>query len=254
MVSKLRINGIKERFNDSAQITYQELYDFYKLNEPDLKENTFKWRIWKLKQYGIISDIKKGVYVLRENGQFIPMISRQMKKLGNLVKKEFPYTNNSIWNTEWLNEFMIHQPVSFITIIEVEGDAVSSVFTSVQDISPNVFIYPLAKGVMHILNNSNSSVVVKPLVSRAPIMEYQGIMIPKIEKILVDLYSDNELFVTYQGEELINIFNNIAGKYVINLTTLFGYASRRNKKEELKKFITEKTEIELNTHNSEDQR
>jgi len=243
MEDKLWTHEIIEIFKEEPQISSAELRNFYKLREPDLKDSTINWRIWWLKENGVISSIKKGMYVLRENKEHSPTVSRQVKRISNQIKKNFPYTNYSIWDTEWLNEYMIHQPGNFTIIVEVEESAVSAVYTTIQGIMPNVFIYPLAKDVMRLINSSDKSIVVKQLVSRSPIREFQKVKIPKLEKILVDLFIDDELFIEYQGEELINIFNSVSNQHVINFTTLFSYAARRNNKENIKKFMIDKTNI-----------
>lgn len=62
MLDKLRINEIHSFFKDNDIITYKELYKFYLINEPNLNENSFKWRIYNLKKFDIIRSLKKGIY------------------------------------------------------------------------------------------------------------------------------------------------------------------------------------------------
>lgn len=245
MDSKLRVYQLENRFKEHTQFTYADLYEFYKEDEPDLKENTFKWRVWKLKETGILSNIKKGIYVLGKKQNYSPLISNRIKRIKNKIEKQFPYANYAILDTKWLNDFMVHQPGNFMTIVEIESDVISSVLSLLQEKEKNVYSYVNFKNDINYILSKDDAILIKPLISRAPVVEYEGAKIPKLEKILVDLFIDTELFITYQGKELINIFNSANENYALNYTTIFGYADRRNKKIEIDKFIFEKTNIDL---------
>ena len=60
---------------------------------------------------------------------------------------------------------------------------------------------------------------------------------PFLEKILVDLFADERLYYLYNGSELINIYENAITNYTINFTTLFSYAKRREREQEIKLFL-----------------
>jgi hypothetical protein len=234
---KLLVPEIKERFRYYREFTSKELYDFYKLNEPELKENTLRWRIWKLKQDNIITSIKRGVYSLDNGDTFKPAISNKIKSIDRKINKQFPYAEYCIWETKWLNNFMIHQPGSYLTILEVEKDAIDTIFSYLKSYERNAQLYKVIKNYTDLYIHSDETIVIKTLSSRAPIAEYDEIKIPKLEKILVDLFVDKELYNTYQGLELENIYANVLNNYSINYTTLLNYASRRNSKETIKKYI-----------------
>jgi len=68
---------------------------------------------------------------------------------------------------------------------------------------------------------------------------------PKLEKILVDLFTDEDRFYYFQGAELARIFENAFSAHPISVKTLFRYARRRKASTKLRKFIHEQTQIEL---------
>lgn len=72
-----------------------------------------------------------------------------------------------------------------------------------------------------------------------------GIPSPKLETILVDLFTDENLFYYVQGAELVRIFENAFSTYRISGKTLFRYAGRRKVSQKLREFIREQTHIEL---------
>jgi hypothetical protein len=80
-------------------------------------------------------------------------------------------------------------------------------------------------------------VIVKQLLTRAPLSKNKKIKLPSLEKMLVDAYSDKKMFYFIQGRELQNIFKFSFSKYSINLSSLLNYASRRGNEKEITDFI-----------------
>jgi hypothetical protein len=78
-------------------------------------------------------------------------------------------------------------------------------------------------------------------------MKTKGVVSARLEKILVDIFSDEDRFFTFHGQEMINIFENAFSMYWINTKTLFRYAGRRKVVERLKNFINTRTQIDLST-------
>ena len=105
----------------------------------------------------------------------------------------------------------------------------------------NFFLNPDDKEIEFYISESAVPVVIKRLVTRAPInkLKNKKIAVPvaSLEKIMVDLFADETLFHFYQGSELINIYEKILERYNINFTKLFSYAKRRKKELEIKQFM-----------------
>lgn len=70
-------------------------------------------------------------------------------------------------------------------------------------------------------------VIVKPLVTESPLKQNDGIMVPTLEKLLVDLCKDED-FYFLQGVEGNYILENARTLYDINESRLKRYAKRRN--------------------------
>ena len=87
--------------------------------------------------------------------------------------------------------------------------------------------------------DSRDAVIIKPLVSEAPLQETDALTLPALEKILVDLVADAETFFFLQGHEMLNIFASALGKYTVNTDRLLRYAKRRNKKEQLQRILNQ---------------
>lgn len=240
---KLKIEDIILKFKGKAFFTYKEIYEFYKEKELELKIGTFKWRIYKLKEKGIIKDLKKGVYKLGSYKEFVPKISTNIKRLYNYLIKEYPYVQINIWETSWLNDFMNHQPFNSLIIIEVDKDILEPAFYLLKEKRNEVYINPKIEEIEKYISSENV-VIIKSIIKDAPNKKIDKVNIPKIEKILVDIFFESELFRTYQGQELINIFERIFEEYSINLTTLLRYARKRGVKEKINNFIIKNIKIE----------
>ena len=70
-------------------------------------------------------------------------------------------------------------------------------------------------------------VIVKPLVTESPLTQNNDIMVPTLEKLLVDLCKDED-FYFLQGVEETYIMENARSLYGINENRLNRYAKRRN--------------------------
>lgn len=238
---KLHIEKLKEQFNNASSITTSEIIEFYSSIEPSLKRSTIDWRIYHLTQNKILYRLSRGRYTISDSNKpiFLPEIDRSIKKLYSSIKSQLPYINFIVWQTKWLNEFMRHQPGKFITIVEVEKDVMESVFNLLQNSQQNVFISPSQDIIHNYVYNSKFPIVIENLISEAPTQKIKNLETTTIEKILVDLISDTDLFSTFQGRELYNIYENAFSRYYINISKMKRYANRRNKTNKLEGILNE---------------
>jgi len=141
---------------------------------------------------------------------------------------------------------MRHLPATNLVLIETEGEAAESVFNFLNGrYEGSVFLEPDRMMVERYVLTKSQSMIVSPLITQAPRQVVDGIPYPKIEKILVDLFVDDETFFVYQGRELVTIYESVFNRHPIGEKTLFRYAGRRNARRELETFINTKTDIEL---------
>ncbi len=61
----------------------------------------------------------------------------------------------------------------------------------------------------------------------------------------MDILVDENKYFIYQGQELVSIFENVFGHYLIDENSLLRYAGRRNAVPKLKQFIRAQTQIDL---------
>ena len=207
--------------------------NFYKNFEPAIKSTTVNWRVYKLVQLGIINRIGRGKFRLGAINKYRPELPDKIFTLNKKLKKQFPFLTFCFWDTSVLNEFMIHQPGKFYLLVEVEKESMESVFYFLKENKYSAYLNPDTEIIDKYLSSEKNPVIVKPLVSEAPVQNIKTVNTVTIEKMLVDVFCDTDIFSPQQGSELKNIYKEAFGKYTVNKNRLLRYAGRRRKKVDL---------------------
>ncbi len=241
-MSKIIENRLIEEFKNRESFSRDELFDFFKFFEPDLKEGTFGWRIYDLKNKNIIKPLMRGLYTISYKPKYKPEISQDLLKLTKIINERFEDVKYCLWETNWLNELAQHQASKKIFIIETERDFLDFFFYELKEIyKGDVFLTPDEKAINFYVAESMQPIVIKRLVTRSPISKRtekkNKFHVPFLEKILVDIFAEEKLFYYMQGSELVHIFENALKSYDINFTKLFSYAKRRERDNEIKMFL-----------------
>lgn len=231
-----------EEFKNRDSFTRIELFDFFRSFEPDLKSETFGWRIHNLKNKDIIISLMRSLYSISNRQKYNPEISREIIKIAKKINGQFSDIKYCIWETGWLNEFSLHQASKRIIVVEIEKEFVETLYYELKDsLNFDIYLNPNEKVIDLYVSESSKPIVIKKLITRSPIAKrFEGkikLYTPTPEKILVDLFADEKLFYFSQGSELTHIYENAVNSYVINFTKLFSYAKRRNKELSIKMFL-----------------
>ncbi len=241
-------HGIRERFVASAFITKEDLYRYFIEQEPGLKDSTLRWRIHHLKESGVLLPVKRGVYELNSRSQrqqFNPSPSKKMINLYQAYSSQFSSESCALWSTEWLAQFMELQPAHSFIVFEIEKDLTQSLFSYLKQNRKDVFLMPDQDMMHNYVMERKDAIIVRPMVSRAPLQKMRNSLpIASLEKIMIDIFCDKDIFIAYQGSELKNIFNNAWKNYALNLSAMMNYAQRRKRSKELLNFL-KKNAIEL---------
>jgi len=240
---KIIENKLIQEFKDKESFSREELFEFFKHFEPDLKEGTFGWRIYDLKNKNIIKSLMLSLYTISYKPKYKPEFSDKLLKLTKKLNNKFEDVKFCIWETNWLNEFSQHQASKRIIIIEVEKDFLNSFFYELKEIfKGDVYLTPDEKTINFYVAESMQPIVIKRLVTRSPISKRTKKKLkfytPLLEKILVDVFAEDKLFYYSQGSELVYIFENALKSYDINYTKLFSYAKRRERDTDIKTFLS----------------
>jgi hypothetical protein len=249
---------LKAYFPSSKKFRRSELRDFFRKQEAELTDQAFRRKLYALEKKKIIRQTDRGTYCLDDvkledaqtispvRKKYIPTMSPEIRALSILLLTNFPYTVYLVWETKILHEFMLHQPGQSQIILEVEKEASESVFNFLASHYPGkIFLEPTQPVFERYVLNSPDSILVSRLISRSPMQKVKGIPCPKIEKILVDIFADEEKFLAFHGQELVYIYENAFQTYLVSEKTLFWYAERRKVHSKIRTFIIQNTSIQL---------
>lgn len=239
MGTTLHTEQLKAFFKDRQPFTVEDIRAFYQKLGDEINRSTLDWRIHQLRKLGILHKEGRGIYTFQPGQVFSPSIDRKLKLLHNKIKNEFPFLTTCVWDTKWLNELMVHQPVNFYTLIEVEKAGMEPVFYFLKEQEKNktLLLAPTASMLEKYEDRNKDTFIVNPLISEAPLQKTNNVQIPTLEKILVDIFCDKTVLGAYQGKEMSRIFANAYEKYQVDEPKLMRYASRRSKKEAIRSFV-----------------
>jgi DNA-binding Lrp family transcriptional regulator len=237
MGNKVKNDKLIQCFKGQNSFTTNDVYGFFSKTQTGIKRATVNWRIYELVRQGLLQRIGRGVYALGKGKGFIPIPHKKQKSISFLLKKQFPFITFCCWHTSVLKEFYQHVAVHDFLLVEVERDIIDSVFHFLKETNKNTLKEPSQDVIENFVFKSNDAIIVKPLISEAPLQSVDNNSIPALEKILVDLYADSEIFFFLQGNEMLNIFENAVEKYTVNTDKLLRYAKRRNKKDEIQQIL-----------------
>lgn len=228
---------MKAHFKDSDVFKTKDIAAFFRSFDPELKKSTINWRVHHLVQKGILERIGRGTFQLGQKKAFEPTIGHQERSIAELIQSKFPYADYCVWNTSVINQFMIHQPFRFLDMVEVNKEAASNVFHVLKEEGYTAFLKPGAEIINNYLRDASHPVIVKPLISEAPIQEIDQIPTITLEKLLVDLFTDTVIFTTYQGKELSTIYQEAFNAFTVNVKKLLRYADRRKQRTKITDFL-----------------
>lgn len=82
------------------------------------------------------------------------------------------------------------------------------------------------------IDDLHDFILVKPLITEAPLYKEKGIVVPELEKILVDHESDKE-YASMPDNDIQKEYQRAFELYPVNISRLIRYAGRKGKKEEV---------------------
>ena len=249
--SYLKPSDFRKNFSHRHFINKKEIRQILS-HKSDLSEQVFRRILYSLEKEGRIIPIGAGLFAvndgerLNKKSKFSPSISSTVMSLSIDLKENFPFAPHIIWETSCFREFMVNQPTQNLVIIETEKDIIESFFYHLKQKSlRDVFIDTDQKTFERYISGLSESILILNSITQSPTILVEDVLTAKLEKILVDIFADEERFFAFHGQELINIFENAFTTYWINPKTLFRYASRRNVDGRIKNFITHQTHINL---------
>jgi len=223
----------KNYFASQDTFTVADIFRFYNEQNMKIAKTTVNWRIHNFVQSGVIQRVGRGIYRLGKSNIFRIDLSPKTKTTADKIKKEFPYTDFCVWELAVVNLFS-HNLINFnLFFVDIERDAVDAVYHKLKEKQKNIINI---RKTIDDISEWAGCICIRPLVSHAPLQAQEQIQVATLEKILVDIATDKEFF-PFQGNEILTIYENAFEQYTINESSMFRYAARKEKRENIKELI-----------------
>ena len=215
----------------------KELISILKNENSEMSDNSLIWMIGYLVKRGKLVHIGRDQYTLsgRKKDEYSPVYSQSAVDIKNHIAGKYPAIGFTIFESTLLNEFLNHLIARNTIFVQTERDTSAFIFDFIREnVQPNVLYKPSEKEYSRYWQPD--MIVVLDWTSQAPL----NLAAPHditAEKMLVDIYCDKTIRLTYSGSEYKSIVNAVYDMYNVDTVRLLRYAGRRNKAEEIKVFL-----------------
>lgn len=224
------MNGVKELILSFAssrkEFSVDELWEWISQGR-EIAHNTVNITLSRLVSKGEIVKISRGIYKMA-NGKtiFRAIIEEREMEVAEILKNKYPFAPFCIYNGKSLVPLQHHLSENNVTYVETDRSAMEAVFNTLKDAGYEVWLNPSEDITYKYIDLKKKIIIVKALVTEAPTEKIDGINVPTIEKLLVDIKKD-EVFAYLQGSEAQRMWEIGESLYNINQSRLKRYAKRR---------------------------
>ena len=223
------MNSIEERIVEYVRrmrtCSAAELLSYLNRTE-EVRKTTLYWYLNKLTGNHHLSRISRGLYAVSGLAEFVPEVSADMVAANEILHRELPFSSFCLYKGTEFAPYLHNIATNNVLYVETERDTCESAFNVLKREGYTCYIRPGKDMIYHYIDLADNVVFIKPLPSESPLQTVQGLTVPTLEKLLVDINVDED-FYYLQGSEAFYILRNAAEKNVINRSRLLRYARRR---------------------------
>lgn len=209
------------------------------VSEYGIKAVTARQYLSELSTSGNLTRIGRGEYALSSKQQFQYEPTDEVKAIYKELKTELPFTDFCVYDGSIFSSLQHHLSINHAIYVETNRDAVESVFARLKEKYKNVFRQPNSSFMYDYVDLRSQCVILKPLVTEAPLNNINGVKIPTLEKILVDILKDDDLDYL-RGAEQYYMYQMALDLYTVNYTKLLRYAKRRGISDTVNEILKQK--------------
>ena len=229
---------ILNHMESQKSYTHRKLVDELKRVKPGLSGSTYHWAISNLVRKGAITRQGYDSYSLFTGSQkeeYIPDYSNTSIELIELISKEYPYVQFTVFETVLMNDFLNHLVAQNTVFLQVEKESSIYVFRFLQEHGIQNVMYKPDKRDFD-LYWSRDCVIITDLISEAPLRTADPHVI-LLEKMLVDMLADKLISTTYSKSEYPDVIEQAESQYLLDKARMLRYARRRNREETIARYI-----------------
>jgi hypothetical protein len=234
---------ILSRF-DGQYCSIDDIAAYIETLNGETPRSTVVWNVNNLVRQGKAVRCGRGVYGFTPKLRFEPVMSGEAKRACDLLQTKFKYLDVTVTDCGVLGQFMNLQPFSTVVVMEVKKSASGAVLSALRKGGVDAYAkkdFPMLERYV----STSQPFVVRPELSVNPSLpKEKNVRAANLEKLLVDLVCDEDIYGQYQGEELQNIYQNATEGYAVNYSQMLKYAAARKKKTAVLEMLKETGEYE----------
>ena len=216
--------------------TLCELADYIRSREA-ISNSGILWHLKKLIKQNKLSRLSRGLYGAFEKKEFTPLLNDELKQLYEDISSVFSLIDVAVYSGNDITALQHHLSANNALYVEVTKEASEAVFHYLTDKKIKAYHKPDSEFMCDYVDLSEHCVIVKPLVTESPLKKIDGICMPTLEKLLVDINADPDFYYV-QGVEASYIMDNARSLYQLNTPKMLRYASRRGIRGKIQSYLT----------------
>ena len=229
-------------------ISREDLWDLMKQLHPDLSRESMDWFVYNCQEQNIFKRIGRNMYTLAgselDKEPYVPGETKEVREVRTILDRSGTEFNYQIWDSGQLEEFMPDcRTLPRIVITEVEKGQMEQAFDLLRrQLLRSVQFKPDRRYFKKYMEEG--AVIVLPLPSESPRHRSEPHAV-RLEKLLVDLLANKLLLELIDEESRTAVYRTAFDCYLVDESTLFRYARRRNKEAVVREFIRDHAGIQL---------
>ena len=183
-----------------------------------IETSTAVWTMNNLIKSDEATRVGRGVYYMAPPREYKPQLSGLGRTVESFMADRFKYTPVILLDSAWLHGFMEQQPFMTTIAAEVDEAAIEGVISALKTMDYEAVPKNDFRKVEPYLKTSEPIIVTKSLRLSPATKIGKTISLAKLEKMLVDIVSEPEIYSQYQGWEMENIYINSIKDYDVNFS------------------------------------
>lgn len=228
--------GVSDRIMNFASNMQQFSVDDLTANvASDYEREKISWYLGKLCRDGKLRRIGRGIYTLQSANTFIVKANTKARSLYRSLSRQYPFADFCIYSANVITPLLHDLMPNNTLYVETNRDTTQSVFDMLlPKYNGRIFLAPTKEIATTYIDFSKENIIVKPLVTEAPLSLDGKVPVPTLEKLLVDTRVDADFYYLH-GYENLEMLRTAISHYDVNQTRLLRYADRRNAKDSIQK-------------------
>lgn len=202
---------------------------------PGIGREKLSWYLGKLCRMDKLRRVGRGIYTIQSANTFVVKANAKARLLYRSLSGQYPFADFCVYSANVITPLLRDMMPNNTIYVETNRDTIQSVFDMLlPKYKGRLFLAPTKEIATTYIDFSKENIIVKPLVTEAPLAFDGKVPVPTLEKLLVDTRMDADYYYLH-GYENLEMLRTAISHYGVNRNRLLRYADRRNAKDSILK-------------------